>query len=150
MTMLERAIEIAQQKHEGQFRRGGEPYITHPLAVMHMLQLAGFPQHFQEVAVLHDIIEDTDCTEDDLLSAGFDENKVVKVVKILSKEPDESYDEYEQEVLESYTASQVKARDVMHNLSSNPKPEKVPIYESLLARIAMRWGLEYLPENEAA
>ncbi len=143
MAATEQAIQVATKGHEGQLRRGGEPYITHPLAVMKMLKLAGFPKHFQEAAVLHDIIEDTDYTADDLRNEGFDEDKVVKVVIILSKEPGESYESYEKEVLESYAASQVKARDLMHNLSNDPKPEKVSIYQSLLARIALRWGLEY-------
>ena len=150
MTSLKRANKIATAHHEGQYRRGGEPYITHPLAVAYMLRQAGFPKSFQKAAVLHDIIEDTACTEDDLRREGFDENKVVKIVSILSKEPWESYEVYEQRVLESYTASQVKARDLIHNLASNPKREKVPIYLSLLTRIALKWGLEYDPELEAA
>lgn len=60
--MLERAIEFATQAHKGQFRKyTGEPYITHPLAVMEIVR--GVPGHTQEMlvaAVLHDVVEDTD------------------------------------------------------------------------------------------
>ena len=60
--MLERAIEFATQAHKGQFRKyTGEPYITHPLAVMEIVK--GVPGHTEEMlvaAVLHDVVEDTD------------------------------------------------------------------------------------------
>ena len=60
--MLERAIEFATQAHKGQFRKyTGEPYITHPLAVMEIVK--GVPGHTPEMlvaAVLHDVVEDTD------------------------------------------------------------------------------------------
>ena len=60
--MLERAIEFATQAHKGQYRKyTGEPYITHPLAVMEIVR--GVPGHTQEMlvaAVLHDVVEDTD------------------------------------------------------------------------------------------
>lgn len=150
MADLERATQIATQRHEGQFRRGGEPYITHPLAVAYMLRQAGFPEHVQIKAMLHDTIEDTGLTKEDLLAEGFDEQKVVRGVVILTKEPNEPYEEYEKEILESYEESQIKARDLIHNLASNPKKEKVPIYLSLLTRIALKWGLEYNPDFEDA
>jgi len=60
--MLERAIQFATQAHKGQFRKyTGEPYITHPLAVMEIVK--GVPGHTPEMlvaAVLHDVVEDTD------------------------------------------------------------------------------------------
>ena len=60
--MLERAIQFATQAHSGQFRKyTGEPYITHPLAVMEIVR--GVPGHTEEMlvaAVLHDVVEDTD------------------------------------------------------------------------------------------
>lgn len=60
--MLERAIQFATQAHKGQFRKyTGEPYITHPLAVMEIVK--GVPGHTEEMlvaAVLHDVVEDTD------------------------------------------------------------------------------------------
>jgi (p)ppGpp synthase/HD superfamily hydrolase len=150
MANLERAIQIATEAHEGQFRRDGKPYITHPLAVMYMLQRAGFPEHYQIKGVFHDIIEDTDYTAVRLIEEGFDKERVVKGVVILSKEDDEPYEVYEQEILESYEESQVKARDILHNLASDPRKEKIPIYLSLLTRIALKWGLEYNPDFETA
>lgn len=60
--MLERAIQFATEAHKGQYRKyTGEPYITHPLAVMEIVR--GVPGHTEEMlvaAVLHDVVEDTD------------------------------------------------------------------------------------------
>ena len=60
--MLDRAIKFATKAHSGQYRKyTGEPYITHPLAVMEIVR--GVPGHTEEMlvaAVLHDVVEDTD------------------------------------------------------------------------------------------
>ena len=60
--LYERAVEIATAAHEGQSRWGGEPYITHPLAVAKSFGMG----RAKVVAVLHDVIEDTNITEEDL------------------------------------------------------------------------------------
>ncbi|MFT6123805.1 MAG: RelA/SpoT family (p)ppGpp synthetase [Oleiphilaceae bacterium] len=64
--MVSRAYECAKKAHEGQFRRSGEPYIIHPLAVAKIL--AGLHMDHQTLmaALLHDVIEDTETTKEDL------------------------------------------------------------------------------------
>ena len=65
--MLEKAIEYAVQKHSGQMRKGkGVPYIVHPLAVMGWLYRMGADENLLAAGVLHDVVEDTDATIDDI------------------------------------------------------------------------------------
>ncbi|MCP4524039.1 MAG: bifunctional (p)ppGpp synthetase/guanosine-3',5'-bis(diphosphate) 3'-pyrophosphohydrolase [Candidatus Gracilibacteria bacterium] len=58
-TKLEKAIELATNLHKGQYRKSGEEYITHPIAVMEILQKYGFNEELLISAVLHDVCEDT-------------------------------------------------------------------------------------------
>lgn len=66
IQMVERAYDCAKEAHEGQFRRSGEPYIIHPLAVAKIL--AGLHMDYQTLmaALLHDVIEDTEVTKEEL------------------------------------------------------------------------------------
>lgn len=64
--MVRRAYECAKRAHEGQFRRSGEPYIIHPLAVAKILAGLHMDHETLMAALLHDVIEDTDTTKEDL------------------------------------------------------------------------------------
>ncbi|GAA2524959.1 GTP pyrophosphokinase [Microbacterium mitrae] len=59
LTIIEHAYEIAAQKHEGQKRQSGEPYITHPVAVAQILAELGLGPRAIAAALLHDTVEDT-------------------------------------------------------------------------------------------
>lgn len=59
LALLAKAYDIAQARHEGQFRRSGDPYITHPLAVAHILAELGMDTLSLVAALLHDTVEDT-------------------------------------------------------------------------------------------
>ena len=63
---VERAVEVARKAHEGQFRKTGEPYIIHPLAVKKILEEWGMDEDTIIAGILHDTIEDTDLTLDDI------------------------------------------------------------------------------------
>ncbi len=63
---IEKAIEVAKQAHEGQFRKTGEPYIVHPLAVKKILEEWGMDEDTIIAGILHDTVEDTDLTLDDV------------------------------------------------------------------------------------
>jgi len=86
---LEQAISIASIAHKGQLDKGGEPYILHPLRVMMRLK----EERQRIVAVLHDVVEDTNLTIQDLIFKGLDCD-LANVVQTLIKRKDESYDEY--------------------------------------------------------
>ncbi len=63
---IERAIEVAKKAHEGQFRKTGEPYIVHPLAVKKILEEWGMDEDTIIAGILHDTVEDTNLTLDDI------------------------------------------------------------------------------------
>ena len=63
---LDRAIEVAKKAHEDQLRKTGEPYIIHPLAVKKILEEWGMDEDTVIAGVLHDTVEDTSLTLDDI------------------------------------------------------------------------------------
>src|SRR5437764_1310945 len=89
MANIERALQIAAKAHEGQKDKGGLPYILHPLRVM--MRVEG--EEAQIVAVLHDVVEDTPVTADDLRQAGFSE-RVLAAVLCVTHRKDEPYADY--------------------------------------------------------
>ena len=66
VELLRRAHEVAAEAHAGQVRKTGDPYITHPLAVAHMLAGYGLDEQTLAAALLHDTVEDTNLTLSDL------------------------------------------------------------------------------------
>jgi (p)ppGpp synthase/HD superfamily hydrolase len=113
---LEVAIELARRAHRGQRYPSpeGEPYVQHLLRVM--LAVAGF--RVQAVAVLHDILEDTEVSVEGLREAGLPHD-VVDAVIALTRRPDQTYDEYVEQVAGNAVARQVKLADLADNLANN-------------------------------
>jgi (p)ppGpp synthase/HD superfamily hydrolase len=69
MTLIDQSIEFAAHAHRGQKRKGTKiPYISHPYAVGMILQQAGCEEEVVAAGILHDTLEDTKTTEEDLLS----------------------------------------------------------------------------------
>ncbi|MGL6233862.1 MAG: RelA/SpoT family protein [Segniliparus sp.] len=66
LSLLAKAYDIAEARHKGQFRRSGDPYITHPLAVAHILAELGMDTLSLVAALLHDTVEDTGYTLEEL------------------------------------------------------------------------------------
>ena len=71
-SVIIKAYEIAYKLHEGQFRQSGEPYIIHPIAVAKILAGFGMDNETVIAGLLHDVVEDTEYTEADLIR-DFDE-----------------------------------------------------------------------------
>lgn len=109
--MLNKAIEIAASAHTGQVDKAGEPYILHPLRVM----LSRDNELERICAVLHDVVEDSNITFDDLRKKGFSED-VIEVLVCLTKSNGESYDEFIDRVLENEAACRVKLADIHDNM----------------------------------
>ena len=63
---IQRAVEVAKKAHEGQFRKTGEPYIVHPLAVKKILEEWGMDEDTIIAGIVHDTVEDTNLTLDDI------------------------------------------------------------------------------------
>ncbi|MFC6355427.1 RelA/SpoT family protein [Luethyella okanaganae] len=73
IAVIERAYSVAERAHDGQLRRSGEPYITHPLAVAQILADLGIGFKTVAAALLHDTVEDTDYTLDQVRADFGDE-----------------------------------------------------------------------------
>ncbi|MGN1400427.1 MAG: GTP pyrophosphokinase [Bacillus sp. (in: firmicutes)] len=117
--LLEKAIILATEGHTGQTDKGGSPYILHPLRVMR--NVSGYNEKM--VAVLHDIIEDTSCTLDDLRQEGFPD-EILEAVDAITKRPGESYGTYLERVAFNPLAKIAKIADLKDNsdLSRLPEP----------------------------
>ncbi len=73
LTIIERAYEVASEKHDGQKRQSGEPYITHPVAVAQILAEIGLGPRAIAAALLHDTVEDTGYALEELQAEFGDE-----------------------------------------------------------------------------
>jgi (p)ppGpp synthase/HD superfamily hydrolase len=111
---LEAAIEFAATKHVGQVRDNGEPFILHSLRVM--CAVDGIEA--KTVAVLHDVLEDTDATSDeicDVLRIKQD-HIIFEALCFITKDKHVTYDEYIESVSQSSLATTVKLADLKDNL----------------------------------
>ncbi|WP_257929526.1 ppGpp synthetase / guanosine-3',5'-bis(diphosphate) 3' pyrophosphohydrolase [Campylobacter lari] len=82
-AVLEKAVDFCIQKHKGQFRKSGEPYAVHPILVASFVAFLSPVQSMIIAALLHDVLEDTNCNEEEL-NANFGE-EVTKLVQGLTK-----------------------------------------------------------------
>lgn len=109
-----KARTIAMSAHSGQVDKIGEPYIGHPARIVGSLREAGLSDEALAVGWLHDVVEDTDITLDDLRSFGCSE-RVVAAVDAISKRRGESFESYYERVKANDLALVVKWHDVADN-----------------------------------
>ena len=109
-NMVEKALTIATQAHLGQKDKSGVDYIQHPITV------ASFVESEEEkiVAYLHDVVEDSDITLDDLREMGFNE-EIVFAIDCITKKENETLENYYNRVIQSDLAYIVKMADIKHN-----------------------------------
>lgn len=108
--MLEKAYNISREAHYGQVDKGGQPYWFHIHAVATQMDT----EEEMAVGFLHDTLEDTDLTAEDLLNAGIPEN-VVDAVKVMTHDPAVPYMDYIASIKENPLARKVKIADLKHN-----------------------------------
>ncbi len=139
---FEKALLFATHKHEGQVRKGGKPYITHPVAVAEYLKEKGYPESYLLAGLFHDLLEDTDATEEEILSLSDDE--VLEAVKLLTKE--EGYDtgKYISDIKKNPMAFAVKAADRIHNLSCAVEASEE--FRKRYIKDSEMWYLDFSPE----
>jgi guanosine-3',5'-bis(diphosphate) 3'-pyrophosphohydrolase len=111
MATLERAIALAAAAHAGQVDKAGQAYILHPLRVM----LRVDQEHERMAAVLHDIVEDTAVSLEQLVAEGFPP-AVIAAVDALTKRPGESRTQAAQRSAAHPIARQVKLADNAENM----------------------------------
>lgn len=119
ISKVERAISFAKYFHEGQFRKSGEPYITHPIAVAHILLRYCFTTSAICGALLHDVIEDTCCTYEQIASEFGD--RTAEIVHRLTRIRDGkkiTIAEWVQEanINKDKEVNQIKICDRIHNI----------------------------------
>lgn len=118
MSNLERALAIATLAHAGQQDKAGEPYILHPLRMMLKLE----SEEERQTALLHDVLEDTTVTLEDLQEAGFSD-AVLEAVQLLTRQPKETRMEAAQRAAQNPLALRVKLADNADNLNPKRIPE---------------------------
>lgn len=111
--MLNSAIRLAAVHHDGQYDKGGNPYILHVMKVMHYLKTDD--EELNCVAVLHDLVEDCKVTWAELIAEGISE-RVITALKLLTKIPGQSNDEYVDGICGNLDAIRVKKCDLRHNM----------------------------------
>lgn len=111
---LKNALEFATKKHKGQYRVGGAEYITHPVAVAEIVRANGKNTDYQIAALFHDLLEDTDATESEILALS--NEKVLESVKLLTKQKGYVMESYVSKIRKNEMALTVKGADRLHNL----------------------------------
>jgi hypothetical protein len=111
-NLLQRAIEIAVAAHRDQREEAGAPYLLHPLRMLVKLRR---PEEMM-AAILHDVVEDSEWTLDQLRAEGFPE-KVIQAVDSLTRRSDETYGQFIERILKDPLASRVKLQDLEDNLN---------------------------------
>jgi len=115
--ILQKAIEMAEEAHKGQTDRAGKPYIGHITRVMQ----AGKTIEQRMTGILHDIVEDTHWTFENLLHEGIP-TEVVDAVRCLTKIENESYDQFIERVKNNPIAVAVKLNDLRDNMDITRLP----------------------------
>ena len=109
---IERAIQIAVEAHTGVKDKGGKAYILHPISVMMRCET----DEEKIVAILHDVVEDTDWTFGALREEGFTDTIIEALKTVTKHSDDEDYDEFIQRSLKNEIGSKVKIADLRENL----------------------------------
>jgi len=117
VPLIAAAKAIATVAHKGQADKAGNPYIGHPARVVALLKN---PRSDSTVAAawLHDVLEDSELTRDDLFAAGIDW-MTINIVEHLTHAPNESAEEYFERVTGSTEAVKVKLADIADNTDPN-------------------------------
>lgn len=143
---IQKAYEYAAGKHAGQTRKEGIPYITHPKAVADILADLGYGQDCIIAGLFHDLLEDTDASQEDIESLGGPE--VLDAVKRLTKTEGYNMKDYVAGIRENPIAFAVKGADRLHNLQC-----AVVCDETFKRRYILEtldWYLDFLPEIPGA
>lgn len=164
LHLVEKAYNFASEKHRGQVRQSGEPYFIHPLHVAHIIADLGLDTQSICAALLHDVVEDTDATYEDIVSEfGESVAMLVDGVTKLGKIPTNSQEEQQIENLRKMFFAMakdirvivIKLADRLHNVQTlgfvpeekqrRIARETLEVYAPLAHRLGMskiKWELE--------
>jgi len=109
-TATKKALKLCFDAHKNQVDKSGIPYVFHPFHLAEQMK----DEKTVIVALLHDVVEDTDCSFDDLRKIGFDED-VLEAIKLMTHKDDVPYMEYVRHIKQNQLARAVKLADLQHN-----------------------------------
>ena len=132
------AMRIAYDAHHGVMDKNGAPYIFHPYEVASRME----EEIPTAVALLHDVVEDTELTFDDLRAKGVPEEVIVPLT-YLTHDPEVPYMDYIKNIGKNPVATEVKISDLLHNLDSSRYCRPMNDYEKERAK-KYRKALLYL------
>lgn len=129
-NLTKKALKISFNAHKDQVDKTGVPYVFHPFHLAEQMD----DEASTCVALLHDVVEDTDYTFDDLRNEGFTK-EIIDAVKLLTHDPSVPYLDYINTIKENIVAKKVKLADLKHNsdlsrldLSVDKIPPKLELY----------------------
>ena len=126
--MTKAALKLCFEAHKDQLDKSGLPYVFHPFHLAEQMK----DEETTVVALLHDVIEDTDHTADDLRKLGFSE-RIISAVELMTHAPDVPYMEYVAEIKKDPIARAVKLADLRHN-SDMTRLDTVTTYDEARAQ----------------
>ena len=109
-TLTKKAMKIAFEAHKNQSDKNGIPYIYHPVHLAEQMDC----EDSICVALLHDVVEDTSMTFEELQAEGFSK-EVIEALKLLTHDDAVPYMEYVKEIKKNPIATKVKLADLRHN-----------------------------------
>ncbi len=115
MPTLKETVAFVERAHAGQVDAAGQPYILHPKAVLSLIG-PDVPETWQHAALLHDVVEDTKYTLEDLSELGYWDD-VLWIISVLTRQKGQAYFEYIRHIAEfgGAGAIAVKLADLAHN-----------------------------------
>ena len=140
--IIKSALLFAEKKHAGQKRIGGEPYITHPKAVAKIISDKGYGSEYIITALFHDLLEDTDATEQEIMRLGG--KRVLNSVKLLTKTDKTIMSDYISGIKSDPMAFAVKGADRLHNLMSAECADKS--FKLRYIKETRLWYMDFMPE----
>ena len=108
--MTKKAMKLCFAAHKEQLDKSGIPYVFHPIHLAEQMQ----DEETTVVALLHDVVEDTELTLQDLAEMGFSK-AVIEAVGLMTHAPGVAYMDYVAEIAKNPIASAVKLADLRHN-----------------------------------
>ncbi len=117
MGTLEKAIALATEAHKGQVDKSGQPYILHPLRVMFRLE----GENERIVGVLHDVVEDTPITFEQLREMGYNE-EVIEGLDGVTRRENETYEQFIERSQQNMLSCRVKLADLEDNMDLRRLP----------------------------
>ncbi len=138
--LTRKAAMIAYRAHDGQSDKNGWPYIFHPVHVAEQMTT----EDSCVVALLHDVVEDTDITIEDLRKEGFTEDQL-RAVELMTHEEGISYMDYIRRLKPNPLARAVKLADLAHNMDKTRRAKDSGNMEERMQKYSK--AREYLLEE---